>query len=96
MLGEKDTKISLSSTSDISSGLTNGNITVPSTTVGQSSNFNVGSISTPTPQLASAGKNITLQFNGPLEFPNVKTAEDASGFIDAVVSVGNSRVPKYS
>lgn len=96
MLGEKDTKISLSSTSDISSGLTNGNITMPSTTVGQSANFNVGSISNPSPQIASAGKNITLQFNGPLEFPNVKNAEDASGFIDAVVSVGNSRVPKYN
>lgn len=39
---------------------------------------------------------LTLQFNGPLEFPNVRTAEDASGFIDAVISVGNSRVPKYS
>lgn len=96
MLGEKDAKISLSSTSDISSGLTNGNITMPSTAVGQSSNFSVGSISNPTPQIASAGKNITLQFNGPLEFPNVKNAEDASGFIDAVVSVGNSRVPKYN
>lgn len=96
MLGEKDSKISLSSTSDISSGLTNGNITMPSTAVGQSSNFSVGSISNPTPQIASAGKNITLQFNGPLEFPNVKNAEDAGGFIDAVVSVGNSRVPKYN
>ena len=96
MLGEKDAKISLSSTSDISSGLTNGNITMPSTAVGQSSNFSVGSISNPTPQIASAGKNITLQFNGPLEFPNVTSAEDASGFIDAVISVGNSRVPKYS
>lgn len=96
MLGEKDAKISLSSTSDISSGLTNGNITMPSTAAGQSSNFSVGSISNPTPQIASAGKNITLQFNGPLEFPNVKNAEDASGFIDAVVSVGNSRVPKYN
>lgn len=96
MLGEKDSKISLSSTSDISSGLTNGNISMPSTAVGQSSNFSVGSISNPTPQIASAGKNITLQFNGPLEFPNVKNAEDASGFIDAVVSVGNSRVPKYN
>lgn len=46
--------------------------------------------------LSKTGKNITLQFNGPLEFPNVTSAEDASGFIDAVISVGNSRVPKYS
>ena len=47
-------------------------------------------------QLLNSNGNITLQFNGPLEFPNVRTAEDASGFIDAVISVGNSRVPKYS
>lgn len=62
----------------------------------QSAGVNVGSISTPTPQISSAGKNIVLQFNGDLSFPNVRTSEDASGFIEAVTSVGASRVPKYN
>lgn len=89
-------KISLNSISSQSKDLTNDNIAMPNAVVRQSSNLSVDSVSNPSPQIASAGKNITLQFNGPLEFPNVTSAEDASGFIDAVVSVGNSRVPKYS
>lgn len=44
---------------------------------------------------ATRGQTV-LQFNGPLNFPNVRTAEDASGFIDGIITIGNSRVPKYS
>lgn len=74
----------------------NTNSTISNSVIPSTSGISVGSIANTAPQIASAGKNITLQFNGPLEFPNVKTAEDASGFIDAVISVGNSRVPKYN
>lgn len=96
MLGADDSKISLNSMPNVPTVSTNNTISMPNAVVGQNANIGVGSIYNPIPQITSAGKNITLQFNGPLEFPNVKTAEDASGFIDAVVSVGNSRVPKYS
>ncbi len=71
-------------------------ISPQNSTTSSGANISVGSATTPAPQIASVGTNITLQFNGPLEFPNVSSAEDASGFIDAVISVGNSRIPKYA
>lgn len=81
---------------DASNISTPSNISVSGNINTQSAGLSVGSISTPTPQIANARQSLVLQFNGDLSFPNVKTAEDASGFIEAVTSVGTSRIPKYN
>lgn len=41
-----------------------------------------------------AGKSTTLQFNGPLNFPNVRTSADAEGFVQAVINIGNGSMPR--
>lgn len=38
----------------------------------------------------------TLQFNGPLNFPNVRTASDAEGFINAILQIGNQSIPRLN
>lgn len=42
---------------------------------------------------ATRGQTI-LQFNGPLNFPNVRTAEDANGFISEITNLGISKIPQ--
>lgn len=42
---------------------------------------------------ATRGQTI-LQFNGPLNFPNVRTAEDANGFISEITNLGISKMPQ--
>ena len=44
----------------------------------------------------SQGKNTTLQFNGPLNFPNVKNSQDAEGFINSLIKLGNNKIPKLN
>lgn len=38
----------------------------------------------------------TLQFNGPLNFPNVTSESDAEGFINEIISIGNNSIPKLT
>lgn len=38
----------------------------------------------------------TLQFNGPLNFPNVTSESDAEGFINELISIGNNSIPKLT
>ena len=42
---------------------------------------------------ATRGQTV-LQFNGPLNFPNVRTAEDANGFISEITNLGISKIPQ--
>ena len=45
--------------------------------------------------VANSGGKI-IQFNGPLNFPNVKNSADAEGFINAVIRLGNNSIPKLN
>lgn len=45
--------------------------------------------------VANSGGRI-IQFNGPLNFPNVKNSSDAEGFINAVIRLGNNSIPKLN
>lgn len=40
----------------------------------------------------SGGKSVTLQFNGPLNFPNVRDESSANGFVTALLEMGNSKI----
>ena len=50
----------------------------------------------PSAYVGNSGRSTVLQFNGPLNFPNVKTALDAEGFIDAILQIGNNNIPKLN
>lgn len=45
---------------------------------------------------SSNGGGKIIQFNGPLNFPNVKNSSDAEGFINAVIRLGNNSIPKLN
>lgn len=49
------------------------------------------------PKIASnASTGQTLVFNGPLNFPNVRNADDAKGFVEGIMTIGASKIPKYN
>lgn len=50
-------------------------------------------LNNPSKYLGGNGKNITLQFNGALNFPNVKNETDASGFIKGLLQIGKNSIP---
>lgn len=52
-------------------------------------------VSNPSAYVGS-GKNMTMQFNGDLSFPNVRNANDAQGFLDALMQIGNKGLAKFS
>ena len=45
-------------------------------------------VDNPFKYLNGTSKNISMQFNGPLNFPNVTNADDASGFVSELISLG--------
>lgn len=45
--------------------------------------------------VANSGGRV-IQFNGPLNFPNVKNSSDAEGFVNAVIRLGNNSIPKLN
>lgn len=45
--------------------------------------------------VANSGGKV-IQFNGPLNFPNVKNSSDAEGFVNAVIRLGNNSIPKLN
>ena len=45
---------------------------------------------------SSNGSGRVIQFNGPLNFPNVSNAADAEGFINAVIRLGNNSIPRLN
>ena len=53
-------------------------------------------LNNPSKYLSGNGKNVSLQFNGPLNFPNVKNETDASGFIKGLLQIGKNSIPNLT
>lgn len=50
----------------------------------------------PSKYLSGANGGVTLQFNGALNFPNVRDSSDANGFINALLQIGKNSIPKLT
>lgn len=57
--------------------------------------YTAGETSNILSSLASAGNGRTLVFNGDLSFPNVRTENDAEGFINGLLQIGNNGKPQF-
>lgn len=53
-------------------------------------------LNNPSKYLSSANGGVTLQFNGALNFPNVRDSSDANGFINALLQIGKNSIPKLT
>lgn len=53
-------------------------------------------LNNPSKYLSGANGNITMQFNGALNFPNVRDSSDANGFINALLQIGKNSIPKLT
>lgn len=53
-------------------------------------------VDNPSAYIKSSGKGTMLQFNGPLNFPNVRDGSDAQSFIDALLQIGNKGIPSLT
>ena len=53
-------------------------------------------LNNPSKYLSGANGGVTLQFNGALNFPNVRDSSDANGFINALLQIGKNSIPKLT
>lgn len=53
-------------------------------------------LNNPAKYLSGAKNGVILQFNGALNFPNVRDSSDAKGFIDALLQIGNNSIPNLT
>lgn len=53
-------------------------------------------LNNPSKYLSGANGNITMQFNGALNFPNVRDSSDANGFINALLQIGKNSIPNLT
>lgn len=53
-------------------------------------------VNNPSAYVGNTNKSTTLQFSGDLNFPNVRDGSDAHEFVDALVKIGNSSIPKLN
>ena len=53
-------------------------------------------LNNPSNYLSGAKNGIVLQFNGALNFPNVRDSSDANGFINALLQIGKNSIPNLT
>lgn len=53
-------------------------------------------LNNPSKYLSGTNGNLTLQFNGALNFPNVRDSSDANGFINALLQIGKNSIPNLT
>lgn len=53
-------------------------------------------LNNPSNYLSGAKNGVILQFNGALNFPNVRDSSDANGFINALLQIGKNSIPNLT